>query len=245
MNVTSTLRTWTFFLWMWVVLFFSILLLIPLKILGVLGMKKARSRFIIKATKKWARHLVFTSGSKIQLSGQENIPEKPGYCVVANHQSNFDIPLIMAILPDNVGFIAKYEMMKVPLLNTWMRALNCVFIKRNNIRHAIQGIKEALNQVQDGKSMVLFPEGTRSRDGRPGKFHHAGMRLALERGIPVLPITIKNSFGMFERNKKIIPVQVEIVIHRVHSGIDPDINTAVSDLGDTIINLIPEGDSVQ
>ena len=165
-SMMNTLRTLAFFTWMWVVLFFSLLLLIPLNILGLLGMKQRQSRFIIKATKKWARHLIFTSGSGIQVSGRENIPQESGYCVVANHQSNFDIPLIMTILPDNAGFIGKYEMKKVPLLNSWMKALNCVFIKRDNIRQSIEGIKEAFDQVQDGKTMVLFPEGTRSRNGK-------------------------------------------------------------------------------
>lgn len=199
---------------MWIVLFLSIILLIPVFIVGLLGKKEIVERYIYIVTTYWSRHLIFSSGSKVNISGLENIPGDKSFLLVANHQSNFDIAIILAYIPVKLGFIGKYEMLKVPFLSTWMKSLNCVFIKRKNLRDSITGIQKALDNVNKGQTMVLFPEGTRSRDGKIGKFHKAGLELAIKENVILLPFSIMNSCEMFEKHNRINPVTVQVIIDK-------------------------------
>ncbi len=205
-------RTILFFSWMWVLLAISLLLLIPLMFLKLLAPAQT-DRYTLSVTRLWARHLIWTSGSEILVSGQENIPSDGAFCLIANHNSNFDIPLLMSRIPRKLGFISKMEMAHVPFLSTWMNALGCIYIKRKSLESSISGLKKAVEKVENGQSMVLFPEGTRSRGKGPGKFYTAGIRLALEKGVPLLPVTIKDSAQMFEASGKISPARVELIIH--------------------------------
>jgi 1-acyl-sn-glycerol-3-phosphate acyltransferase len=232
------LRTILFFFWMWIVLFFSILLLIPLGIFDLFHWKRTRKNYTLRVTGIWSRHLIHSSGSTILLSGQEHIPQNRGFCLIANHQSNFDIPLILSSIPENIGFIGKSEMLRIPFLRTWMKALNCVFIKRDDLGHSIRGIKKALEQVKKGYSMVLFPEGTRSRQANPGVFHEAGIRLAIKNGIPILPVSICNSHKMFESTGRITPTEVKIIIHPLKiyekKNMDKSVSVLIKQIGDAI-----------
>lgn len=206
-----------FFSWMWIVLLFSIVLLIPHVLLKLMGFHKRDSEYIHKVTSIWAGHLIFTSGSRIIVKGIDNVPSGESFCVVANHQSNFDIPILLSILPVELGFIAKSEMERVPFLSTWMKGMNCVFIKRKKLKHSMHGFNRAMENVKSGQSMVLFPQGTRSRHGITGKFHRAGVGVAIKENVLILPVTIKNSHLMFENWSRITPTEVEVVIHKARS----------------------------
>ncbi len=129
----------------------------------------------------------------------------------------------MAHIPRKLGFISKAEMAKVPFLSTWMNALGCVYIKRKSITSSITGMKQAIQAVLDGQSMVLFPEGTRSKGRGYGKFYQAGIKLALQEGIRLVPVTIKGSGKMFEYYKRIVPQNVGVIIHPVCSGYPEDV----------------------
>lgn len=207
------LRSLLFFSWMWIVLFLSVLLLIPLGFLRLIRWEKGSSVYVGRMSRAWAAHLVWTSGSKVSVTGMENVPETGGFLLVANHQSNFDIPLLMSRLPRTMGFVGKAEMGRIPFLSSWMKQLRCVFIDRKNVAHSMKGLMQACEQMEKGYPMALFPEGTRTRTGKPGTFHPAGIRLAQKRKIPVLPVTIRNSREMFEKQKRITPTRVEIVVH--------------------------------
>jgi len=216
-------------------------MLIPIALFNLLKFKKLKNAYTQKITTLWAKQLLFTSGSSMIITGLENIPEDKSFCILSNHQSNFDIPILMSIVPGNIGFVGKSEMLKVPFLSTWMKALHCVFIKRTNIKDSIEGLKRAINHVKDGQSMVLFPEGTRSRNGIPGKFHHAGIRMALQEKVLLIPVTIKNSYKMFEQNNRIIPVKIEIVIHNPLNTDSADDSTNVNNIIGTIKEPVESG----
>jgi 1-acyl-sn-glycerol-3-phosphate acyltransferase len=175
------IHTVLFFAWMWSLLLASVVLLVPLGLLKILGLRKAAAGYVRGLTAFWARQHMLTSGSRIRVTGRENIPAEGAFCVIGNHQGNFDIPILMAKIPRTLGFIAKSELRSVPLISWWMRAIGCVFIDRKNIRAAVDALKAAVEQVKNGRSIVLFPEGTRSRSGEPAKIQfrrdpHAGKR---------------------------------------------------------------------
>ena len=218
----NLVRTILFFSWMWVLLGVSLFLLIPLVVLK-LFLPDSVEKYTLTVSSAWARHLIWTSGSEVIVIGRENIPENGAFCIIANHNSNFDIPLLMSRIPRKLGFISKIEMAHVPFLSTWMNALDCIYIKRKSLESSISGLKKAIEKVKNGQSMVLFPEGTRSRGKGPGKFYTAGIRLALEAGIPLVPMTIKNSAEMFEATGKITPVRVEMHIHPTPKDCPDDI----------------------
>lgn len=246
--VMNMLRTVLFFLWMWLLLFFTILLFIPLMLLSLPGLGSLKRGFVHMVTQSWARHLIASGGSRVEIRGEENIPRGRAVCVVANHQSNFDIPLLMAYLPFTPGFIAKKELARVPFFNSWIRTLNSVFIDRKDIRASVTALSRAADGVIGGKSMVLFPEGTRSRSGVPGRFHAAGPRTMAHKSVLFLPITIFNSREMFEKQKRIIPTKIRMEIHEPIQGSPENAKTVSARLRDTILNplgLDPMGHSPQ
>lgn len=101
---TDLLRTILFFSWMWFVLLLTVSLLIPLPILSLKPLTSTRKKYIYGITTFWARHLNSCSGSKISVNGMENCPAQGGFCIIANHSSNFDIPLLLSVIPRSIGY---------------------------------------------------------------------------------------------------------------------------------------------
>ena len=133
---------------------------------------------------------------------------------MSNHQSNFDIPLFLVYVEKHKGFVAKTELKKIPILRTWMEHINCVFMDRNDLRQSVKTIIEGIKVIKEGHSLVIFPEGTRSKGGPMGEFKAGSFKLATKPKAPIVPVTIKNSSKIMEQNgNKIKPADVEIYIH--------------------------------
>lgn len=163
--------------------------------------------------KEWARSLVLLSGCKIKVIGEENIPKDRTVLFVSNHQGNFDIPILLGFIEKPKAFVAKEELEKFPLVSTWMKYMNCVFMDRDNPRKSIKAINEGIKILKEGYSMVIFPEGTRSKDGNLGEFKAGGLKLATKSGVCIIPITIKGSNQIMTKGSFIIkPSEVEVII---------------------------------
>lgn len=133
---------------------------------------------------------------------------------MSNHQSNFDIPLLMVYVDKFKGFVAKTELKKVPILRDWMEEINCVFMDRNDLRQSVKTIIEGIKLIKAGNSLVIFPEGTRSKGGPMGEFKAGSFKLATKPKVPIVPITINGSAKLMEQNgNKIKAATVEIYIH--------------------------------
>jgi 1-acyl-sn-glycerol-3-phosphate acyltransferase len=126
----------------------------------------------------------------------EPLPEidwsKP-YVVVMNHQSMLDIPAAFAALPTNLRFVAKHVLQYIPFLGWYMWATGMVFVDRKNRTQAVGSLGKAAQRVRDGATVIAFPEGTRSRDMRVMPFKKGPFMLALEAGVPLLPVAIEGS----------------------------------------------------
>lgn len=165
------------------------------------GTKQDVENYINQIVKTWASHVLNYVGAKINVVGRENIPE--GTCLyVVNHQGFFDIPIVIESLGRSVGFIAKKELLKLKVLTYWMNQIHCIFMDRSNIRESIKSINEGIDNLKNGHSMVIFPEGTRSKGPSIGEFKKGSLKLALKSGVPVVPITIDGSYKLREGNKK-------------------------------------------
>ncbi|WP_125154361.1 lysophospholipid acyltransferase family protein [Clostridium rectalis] len=161
----------------------------------------------------WAEFLVKKVGINIEVEGISNIPK--GNCVyVANHQSLFDIPVLLAATKKPMGFIAKKEMENIKVLSSWMREIHCVFMDRNNIREAVKSINEGIDNIKKGYSMVIFPEGTRSKGPKLNEFKKGSMKLAIKGGVPIVPIAIDGTYKAREANEgnKLKSANVKITI---------------------------------
>ncbi|MCM3617254.1 1-acyl-sn-glycerol-3-phosphate acyltransferase [Sutcliffiella horikoshii] len=172
-----------------------------------------KDTIIHQKPKHWAKTLVNITGSEIEVVGQEKIPNGP-VLFVSNHQGNFDVPILIGFLQKPLGFISKEEVKKIPLVHRWMEAMNCVFIDRKDRRKAIQSIREGIQTLKDGHSLVIFPEGTRSKGNEMGEFKKGGLRLATDSNVPVVPITISGSYKIMEESKLgFQPAQVKVTVH--------------------------------
>ena len=158
---------------------------------------KSRSSLAIV---NWAFRCVrFLAGAKVDYIGLENVPTDTPVMYVGNHRSYFDIVLTYPKVPRPTGYIAKKEIEKVPFLNIWMRNLHCLFLDRKDIKAGMQTILQAIELIKDGKSVCIFPEGTRSKtEGELLPFNEGSFKIASKAGCPIVPITIVNSAAILE-----------------------------------------------
>jgi 1-acyl-sn-glycerol-3-phosphate acyltransferase len=167
-----------------------------------------------RVAERWGRLNIKASGAKIFVTGLENVPKDRPVVFISNHQSDFDILIFLAYSPVPIGFVAKIELMKVPLLSTWIKLLGSVFLDRSDIRQGAKAILDGIDKIKNGHSMVLFPEGTRSRTGEMLPFKAGGFKLATKPGADIVPVTIDGSCMLMEGNNYIIkPGDVYVTFH--------------------------------
>ena len=178
------------------------------------GKEEEKAKYVHEVTTKWANSQLKLSGSKVTVYGEENIPGDIPVVFMSNHQSNFDIPLLMVHIDKFKGFVAKVELKKLPVVREWMELINCVFMDRDDMRQSVKTIIEGIKLIKEGTSMVIFPEGTRGKGGPMGDFKVGSFKLATKPRVPIVPITIKGSYKLMEQNgNRIKPAEVEIYIH--------------------------------
>lgn len=152
---------------------------------------------------QWAfRVVIFFTGTKVIVKGEENIPKDTAVLYVANHRSYFDIILTYARVPGPTGYISKKEMDYIPLLGVWMRHLHCLFLDRKDIKQGMQIILKAIEKAKSGISIFIFPEGTRNSTENKEMlpFHEASFKIAEKANIPIIPITLVNTAEIFENH---------------------------------------------
>mgnify|MGYP005842677077 CR=1 FL=1 len=206
-------RTLIWFIYFWLYQIYSLTFLPKLRKLERIGEQEQLESLIHQISRNWAQVMVNLTGSKIQVKGEANIPRDQAVLFVSNHQANFDIPLLLGYIDKPKGFIAKVELTKLPIVSMWMKRINCVFIDRKNVRQSLQAINEGVEILRRGYSLVIFPEGTRSRSNQLGEFKKGSLKLALKAGVPIIPVTINGSYKIMEQSNYLIrPAKVKIVI---------------------------------
>lgn len=168
----------------------------------------------------WANSIIEKYNIKINMINPENIPEEGPVVFVSNHQGYADILPFLSLIKRPLGFIVKSEFSKVPLFNKWVERVRSIFIDRGNVRKSLESINQGVQNLKDGFSMVIFPEGTRSHSSKMANFKSGALKLATKSGYPVVPVTINGSYHIFEETGKIENNQeFDVIIH-------PVINTA-------------------
>jgi 1-acyl-sn-glycerol-3-phosphate acyltransferase len=183
-------------------------------VLLILPFKRARRAFVAFETSSWAKFFLFAAGGRLTVvDRRSNKNIQGGICYITNHQSMMDIIVILASLPGPIGFIAKKELLSVPLINIWMMAMGCIFLDRKSLRKSVASIKKGSQSIKNGNSMVIFPEGTRSQGGAPQEFKKGSFHLATDSDSNLIPLTIDGSYRMLEKPSK--DRSVTLTIHDV------------------------------
>ena len=143
--------------------------------------------------------ILFVAGTKVTVIGEDRIPKDTPVLYVGNHRSYFDVVLTYARCPGLTGYVAKDSMKKIPLLSSWMKRLHCLFLNRSDIKEGLKTILQGIDQMKNGVSMCIFPEGTRNKtDDLMLPFKEGSFKIAEKSGCPIIPMAITNSADILE-----------------------------------------------
>lgn len=168
----------------------------------------------------WAHGLLAAAGARVDVEVDPAVDPKRGYVFLANHQSYFDVPLLLATLPGQVHFAAKKNLFAIPVFGWALHAGGFIPVDRKDRRQAIEVYAAASSRLRGGASVLFFPEGTRSPDGRLGRFQRGGFLVAQKSGAAIVPVGLRGTFELLPRRR----FQVTPGLVRVRIG--PPIETA-------------------
>ena len=151
---------------------------------------------------QWAfRVILFICGTKVTVIGEENVPKDQAVLYIGNHRSYFDIIITYARCPGLTGYVSKNVLEKVPLLSTWMRRLHCLFINREDVKEALKTILAGIDNIKNGISMCIFPEGTRNTtEELLLPFKEGSFKMAEKTGCPSVTMAISGSAEVLENH---------------------------------------------
>lgn len=239
------IRTVIWFIWFWISLVISIPFMIRVKYLIKKDRIEESNALIHKYTSFWAKSLLKIAGAKVDVKGLENIPKDKTVLFIGNHQGNFDIPIYLSQMPVLIGFVAKIELEKLPLIKTWMRHMKCVFMDRSSLRKSSEAIIHGIKNLKAGYNMVIFPEGTRSRGDKPGEFKAGSFKLATKSKAAIVPVTMNGSYKIMEHDNGpwIRPANIELIIHPIietSSLTKEELDTLPSKVEEIICSKLPK-----
>jgi 1-acyl-sn-glycerol-3-phosphate acyltransferase len=169
--------------------------------------------FFRRMQRYWARGLARFWGVELEVFGAENMPEGQSYVVMSNHASYADIVALFIALPVIPGFLAKRELMRVPFLAAALRAGGHVIIDRKRRETTRQSLDSAAAQVRAGRTVLIFPEGTRSEAGEVSDFKTGGFHLAKSAQVPIVPVGLRGTHSVGPKNSLLFwPGKIEVHI---------------------------------
>ena len=213
------------FVFVWPIFPMALLGLIFYCLLSLIHLKKAAicvSRTIYYFVCWWM--LTFLGGS-IHVEGRENIPEDDeGVIYAPNHNSICDVPLFYFGLKRFPGMMAKAELFKVPLVHGMLKSLNCIKIGRKSAHGVVEAIRESEKRIKEGVSLVIFPEGTRSKTGEIAAFKSGAFKVAERTGCRIVPVVIKNDRYLLENagSFRIVPLYIKFLPPIETSALTPE-----------------------
>lgn len=196
---------------------------------------------ILLATSTWGKGLCKSIKMDYQVEGYENLPDNGPVVYMSNHQGYFDVILMCAVLDKiQFGFVAKDKLDKVPLYGKWINIIRSVMINRGNPREGLKAISRGVDNIKQGFSMLIFPEGTRSKSSEMGEFKPGAMKLATKPKVPIVPISIDGTYHGFEETGVVRPCKVKVKIHKPieTAGLS---RAEEKDLNDQVYDIIKQG----
>ncbi len=171
----------------------------------------------------WGRGIIRLCGLRVRVEGAEHIRRGDSYVFVANHTSMLDIPLLLGYLPIRFHWLAKRELFGIPLFGSSIRMIGGIPVDRENPRSALKSMRAAAKRVRDGASLMIFPEGTRSKDGSVQEFKAGAFHVAVQTGGAVVPVAVWGAHRALPRGRlsvRHVPVTITIT-PPIRSGPSP------------------------
>jgi 1-acyl-sn-glycerol-3-phosphate acyltransferase len=163
----------------------------------------------------WARFNSFFTPMTVNIVGTENMEPGASYVITANHQSLYDIYVLYGWMGVDFKWVMKKELEKVPVLGPACKILGHIFIDRSDTKKAVESINAAKKKIVNGTSVIFFPEGSRSTDGVMKPFKKGAFKMALDLGLPILPVTINGTRKILPKGSiDLKPGGVMMTIHR-------------------------------
>ncbi|HEY2321533.1 MAG TPA: lysophospholipid acyltransferase family protein [Thermoanaerobaculia bacterium] len=179
----------------------------------VLSLVSAFARLIDPLIRLWARLLVAAAGIDLQIENAAVLDPKQRYILVANHYSYFDIPCILAAVPQPIRFLAKASLFKIPIFGWSLARAGFIPIDRKNRRTAVKSFDLAGERIRRGNTIVIFPEEGRSRNREMRPFQRGAFLLAIKSELPMVPIAVDGTYDVFRVGaKRITPGRVTIKV---------------------------------
>jgi 1-acyl-sn-glycerol-3-phosphate acyltransferase len=171
----------------------------------------------------WAYGTLKVCGVRVIVEGKENVDFSRSYIYVSNHASQFDIPAVVAAIPDQIRIVYKKELEKIPIFGWGLKyGKTYIGIDRGRGQDAIQSLEKAASRIRNGASVLLFGEGTRSPDGKLQQFKRGPFNLAMRAGVPIVPVAINGSYKILPKHSfRIRPGTITLVLS---SPIKPPVN---------------------
>lgn len=165
--------------------------------------------------KWWSRFTCWLALCRIKSSGHENLHRNQSYVFVANHQGAFDIFLTYGFLNQNIKWVQKASLRKIPLVGYASQMAGHVFVDNSSLTSRANTIKKAKKEIVEGTSIMLFPEGARSRNGKLNRFKRGAFQIAFDLKLPVVPLTLNGPFNVLRRGSLCLnPSRMELIIHQ-------------------------------
>ncbi len=235
------IRTILYGIYFLLALILSFFILIPFYFLKIIRARKSAENYMKNMSSLYSRNLLWTGGVKVFVTGLENLPEQGSrMTIIANHQSSTDIPILRGFIPIMAGFIAKKELSYIPFIRTWLYAVGCIMIKRGSRQSAVEAIEKGVASIKEGKPLIIFPEGTRGKNGVMGIFKKGALKLAVRSESLIIPVTIDGSFRIWEERYRITPTIVNLTVHPVVNTMQLS-KDEISLLSDTLWTTISTG----
>jgi 1-acyl-sn-glycerol-3-phosphate acyltransferase len=172
-------------------------------ILGSIGIVLAAldrtGRAIYVIGRIWSRLLFLTNGVKLRIYGLENVVKKKSYVFISNHQSHLDICAVVLALRTPVKFVYKKSLENLPIFGQALKLGKMIPIDRSDTRKAIESINRSMRELKNGIGAFFFGEGTRTRDGMLQPFKKGGAIFSINTGLPIMPVTVVNSFSLLPK----------------------------------------------
>ena len=181
-------------------------------------------------------------GIRIREVGKENLKPGQTYIFMSNHASNLDPPVEIPRIRERCSVLVKKELFRIPILGTGMRMARLVPVDRSNREAAIESVREAVDVLRSGLHMIIYPEGTRTPDGKLLPFKKGPFHLAMESGVPVLPLTILGTYEAWPKHRFALRPGIVTVVY--HPPIDPknyaDRDELMAAVRNSIASALPE-----
>ncbi len=206
-TVIGVIRTGWILLW---AMLATLVLFIPMTLAAILS---RTGNLAFSISKIWAHVMIRASCVRARIRNREKIARGQSYIIISNHQSHYDILALVTTLGIQFRWVIKRELLKIPLFGYALYAARNIFIDRSDPRKAMDSIRNGLDRLPPGAGVMFFAEGTRSPDGGIGEFKKGGFVMAMERGLPLLPVAVKGSRKILPKGALTVrPGLIEVVV---------------------------------